>query len=39
MKNNVADGLDKALNVDSQEYVESQFEVMQDIMERDKEIL
>lgn len=33
MKNNVADGLDKTLNV------ESQFEVMEDIMERDKEIL
>jgi hypothetical protein len=33
MKNNVADGLDKTLNV------ESQFEVMEDIMERDKEVL
>ena len=33
MKNNVADGLDKTLNV------ESQFEVVEDIMERDKEIL
>ena len=33
MKNNVADGLDKALNV------ESQFEIMEEIMERDKDIL
>jgi valyl-tRNA synthetase len=33
MKNNVADGLDKTLNV------ESQFEVMEDIIERDKEVL
>ena len=33
MKNNVADGLDKALNV------KSQFEIMEEIMERDKDIL